>query len=112
MYCQDRLFQLIILLLQLIALRKIYFQDFQRYLKKKIITIYSGIHYKLINAKENDNLKKTLTPKSYYLYVGNLYPHKNVDLIIQAYLKNKVDKNLVICTKKDNFSDRLKKNYL
>jgi len=52
----------------------------------KIIPIYEGVSIDLMNASENIELKKSLT-SPYFLYVGNFYPHKNVDRLIEAFDK-------------------------
>ncbi len=50
----------------------------------KIIPIYEGVSVDLMNASENTELKKSLT-FPYFLYVGNFYPHKNVDKLLEAF---------------------------
>lgn len=52
-------------------------------------------------------------PKDYFLYVGNAYPHKNVERLIEAfqlYKKNGGVADLVLVGRHDYFYERLKKS--
>ncbi len=49
----------------------------------------------------------TKTP--YFLYVGNAYPHKNLEKLIEGFYKSKVDTNLILVGKDDFFYKRLEK---
>lgn len=53
---------------------------------KKIKPIYEGINYEMEHAKQNESLK-TQFKKPFFLYVGNFYPHKNVETLISAFKK-------------------------
>lgn len=44
--------------------------------------IYEGVNYELMENKKTDSNKKY---ENYFLYVGNFYPHKNVDRLIEAF---------------------------
>ena len=50
----------------------------------KIKTIYEGVNYEFFNAQENKQISNDL-PKNYFLYVGNFYPHKNVNALIDVF---------------------------
>lgn len=75
---------------------------------KMIITYEGGLDIKKINYKKNNY-------GSYILYVGNVYPHKNIESAILALKKLNWKKpealNLVIVGKKDFFQQRLR-NYI
>ncbi|MEY3471248.1 MAG: hypothetical protein RLZZ223_598 [Candidatus Parcubacteria bacterium] len=79
----------------------------------KIKMIYEGVdleRFNPLNAKEFEFDKYRITPKKYILYVGNVYPHKNIDRLInvfQTLRKNGIDENikLVLVGKKDYFFD-------
>ncbi len=45
--------------------------------------------------------------KPYLVYTGNLYPHKNIDIVLKA-LKNIPSVYLYICSKKNNFWEKTK----
>src|SRR4030043_2146073 len=48
-------------------------------------------------------------PKNYFLYVGNAYPHKNLERLIQAVSKlGFLDFKLILVGKEDYFYKRLK----
>lgn len=51
---------------------------------KKIVYIYEGVNYEIQNAKENISLKSKFK-KPFFLYVGNFYPHKNVETLLTAF---------------------------
>lgn len=72
----------------------------------KIESIYEGVDYRLILAKENTNLSKKFKG-NYFIYVGNFYPHKNVDSLIKAFTM--IDKNLklILIGPNDFFAQRM-----
>lgn len=57
-------------------------------------------------------------PKSYLLYVGNCYPHKNVDLLLEALNQSKEqgakskEIRLVLAGPRSIFADELKEKYI
>jgi glycosyltransferase involved in cell wall biosynthesis len=57
-----------------------------------------------------DKLDKlhTKKPKNYIIYTGNLYPHKNIDIIIKA-LKNIPNLKLKIICARNSFTKRIEK---
>ena len=55
-------------------------------ISNKIYPLYEGVSYELMAAKENTSLSKKY-PKPFYLYVGNFYPHKNIERLIEAFRK-------------------------
>jgi glycosyltransferase involved in cell wall biosynthesis len=71
--------------------------------KEKIIPIYEGINRQLESNKKP--LPKSY-PSSYLLYIGNFYPHKNIERLIAAYADVKTDIPLLLHGPKDYFSSR------
>jgi len=64
-----------------------------------------------VTRNENFNLKNLPITKPYILYVGNAYPHKNLDTLIKAWkvFSEKYDNNfqLVLVGKKNYFYQKL-----
>lgn len=72
----------------------------------KISFTYEGVDSKI--SKEKNNLKtleKYNIKKPYLLYVGNVYPHKNIENLIKAV--KIVQKRLVVVCARNVFRDRL-----
>jgi glycosyltransferase involved in cell wall biosynthesis len=72
----------------------------------KVVVTYEGIDDSL------EKKKATSAPqlKNYFLYVGNAYPHKNVEQLIDAFKsvsKDYPDVKLALVGKKNYFYDRL-----
>lgn len=69
--------------------------------KEKITVIYNGVDDKWKNIKN----KQSLHDKPYYVYVGNIKPHKNLHRLIEAYklVKNKIKQDLILIGKKEGF---------
>jgi glycosyltransferase involved in cell wall biosynthesis len=76
--------------------------------KTKIQAIYHGVHKHLLDQPENAELKTDYPPKSFFLYVGNVYPHKNIHSLIEAYHLGEISVPLIICTREDAFAKQLK----
>jgi len=87
--------------------------------KNKIKPIYEGIDYELMklevgSVKLEKNIKissyfKHLTSnfKPFIIYVGNFYPHKNLDRLIQAFSKVENEVKLILIGPDDYFSNHL-----
>jgi glycosyltransferase involved in cell wall biosynthesis len=84
---------------------------------KKIIVTYEGVGEKFAHsAKTNETTRRQILSlyrlnKPYLLYVGNLYPHKNIPLLIEAVkrARQKIPTlNLVIVCSRNVFWQRLK----
>lgn len=73
----------------------------------KIITTYEGVDANLKTAQENSRLKDKFK-KPFFLYVGNLYPHKNIERLIKVFQSIK-GFDLVLVGKKDYFAKRTKR---
>jgi len=92
--------------------------------ESKISVTYEGVDRKL--KMQNEKCKTTIKnskfieSKQYFLYVGNAYPHKNLERLLQAFLKLKTQNSklktttkslkLVLVGKSDYFYERLKKD--
>ena len=82
--------------------------------KNKIFVTYEACEDLPQNKTQNDAqiLQKYGIMKPYLLYVGNAYPHKNLEKLIEAFalvLNQKKELNLVLIGKEDYFYKRLKK---
>lgn len=74
--------------------------------------IYEGIDlekFNPLNAQPFDFSSFNLLPENYLLYVGNVYPHKNIDVLVKVFASLKkrptINSNLklVLVGKKDHF---------
>ena len=75
--------------------------------EEKIIPIYEGVSYRLMQTTENTELRHKFK-KPFYLYIGNFYPHKNVESLIEAFIKldrNNID--LILVGPDNYFADKL-----
>ena len=73
----------------------------------KIDYIYEGISHEFFQAKENPILHNELGGK-FFIYVGNFYPHKNVENLIKAFAQiKKSDHSLILIGPDDFFVARL-----
>jgi len=74
-------------------------------ISKKISAIYEGVNYQIIVSKENKELSKKFT--NFFIYVGNFYPHKNVESLIKAF--EKIDKKyqLILLGPDDYFANKI-----
>lgn len=87
----------------------------------KIIVIYEGVNKKLKVKSEKSKAqvkskKLNIKEKSYFLYVGNAYPHKNLEMLLKAFSLLKThhtphvahNAKLVLVGKEDYFYKKLK----
>jgi glycosyltransferase involved in cell wall biosynthesis len=85
--------------------------------KNKVTVIYEGADKTLLTAKRADLAKEYNIKKPYLFYIGSLYPHKNIDVVIRA-LREMKDKDikLVVATANNvfykRFLEKVKKNNL
>lgn len=73
-----------------------------------VIITYEGIDENISPGKK----EKVTVKKPYFLSVGNSYPHKNLDRLVEAFeimYKQSSDTHLIFVGKKDYFSERLEK---
>lgn len=86
--------------------------DHFRISPEKIIVTHEGVDRTLTVKRSGQNDQKRIIKDPYFLYVGNAYPHKNLDVLLEAY-KTFADHGprravkLVFVGKKDYFYDRL-----
>ncbi len=73
----------------------------------KTLAIAEGVNFELQEAEESKRLKKKVG-EDFFLYVGNFYPHKNVESLIQAYKLSEVKTTLVMTGPDNAFANRLK----
>ncbi len=73
----------------------------------KTQAIPEGVNFELQEAKETMRLKKD-AGEDYFLYVGNFYPHKNIESLIQAYKISGVQTPLIMTGPDNAFAKRLK----
>lgn len=85
--------------------------------KKEILNSYSINEAKIIvipegidpNFFHKSSRPKDKLPNKFMLYVGNAYPHKNLDSLIRAYenIQDKIEEDLVLVGRSDYFYKRL-----
>src|SRR3989344_2126859 len=67
--------------------------------------------YKVL-SRNKKNTKYIIHNTKYFLYVGNAYPHKNLDFLIDAFIEfkkeTKDDVKLILVGKDDFFYKRLR----
>jgi glycosyltransferase involved in cell wall biosynthesis len=71
----------------------------------KITVIYEGVDYKKMAVEASSSLEGVKQP--YFLYVGNFYPHKNVERLVEAFAQAKTDGDLILVGPQDFFSKRI-----
>lgn len=74
--------------------------------ENKIVVIHEGFDFAIKESKKEYHLLE----REYFLYVGNAYPHKNLDLLIKAFEKfvaNNSSYQLVLVGKSDYFYQKL-----
>lgn len=82
---------------------------------QKIKVIYEGVTKLEYNDAEVDFKKHLHLPmgtrinKKFVLYVGNAYPHKNLEFMVRAFKNFQQDCQLVLIGRKDYFYQRLEK---
>lgn len=69
----------------------------------KVYAIPEGIGYELRQANGIESKAKRHSGP-FYLYVGNFYPHKNVENLIRAYAKVRPPEKLILMGPRDHFS--------
>lgn len=89
-----------------------------RVVRKQLIDIYGrsvdakseavleGVSYQIRSVNENNELKNKYA--DFFIYVGNFYPHKNVENLIIAFRGTKISSKLLLIGPDDYFTQRLK----
>lgn len=75
--------------------------------KDKIEVIYEGVSYHLLEEKKEKQTKKEFPYKNFFLYVGNFYPHKNVENLIEAFSSFDKKYSFVLVGTNDFFTKRV-----
>ena len=79
---------------------------------EKVTVTYEGFD-PLLNSNNKHPLPKGLIQNKYFLYVGNAYPHKNIETIIEGFekfQKENSDFHLVLVGREDFYYKRLLKD--
>ena len=89
-------------------------ENYGKAIEKKIFVTYeSAEDYCMFSAKNaQEILQKYGIIKPYLIYVGNAYPHKNLERLVLAFaqvLQEKPELELVLVGKRDYFYERLHK---
>jgi len=79
---------------------------FGKNLSSKITVVSEGINKELIEEKENKQLRN-IFGNDFFIYVGNYYPHKNVERLIKAFSQINCREKLILIGPNDFFSKRL-----
>lgn len=77
----------------------------------KITVTYEAIDEKLERHQNTDSrLSTSKIPDKYFIVIGNAYPHKNLDILVDVYKANKSNKlfKVVIVGGEDYFLNKLK----
>ncbi|MDD3998639.1 MAG: glycosyltransferase family 1 protein [Candidatus Shapirobacteria bacterium] len=75
-----------------------------KYPPQKIIITYEAVDPNFLKLKD----QSTKAPKNYLIYTGNLYPHKNIGIILKALKKLPNLKLKIICAR-SLFSQKIEK---
>jgi len=71
----------------------------------KVAVISEGVGRDMVEAKENKDLLKKFS--NFFIYVGNFYPHKNVESLVKAFAIAANQAKLVLIGPDDFFGKRL-----
>ena len=74
---------------------------------QKIHVTYEGISESLSKIKVPTKGSRPY-PKSYYLFVGNFYPHKNIESLLHAFKEVRTTSQLVLAGPEDHFAQHIK----
>jgi len=82
---------------------------------QRVVVTYEGVSEEILNSKsqisnKSQNTKSEILNTRYFLYVGNAYPHKNLDRLLEAFSSLDSDISLILVGKEDYFYKRLKEN--
>jgi glycosyltransferase involved in cell wall biosynthesis len=79
----------------------------------KVVVTYEGVDEKIVSKNPKKTLEKYAVEGKYFIYVGNAYPHKNIERLIEATFQvNKAEKEkikLILVSSRDVFVKRLKR---
>jgi glycosyltransferase involved in cell wall biosynthesis len=80
-------------------------------LAERITVTYEAADEMVAPGTASVNLTAHGVTKPYFLYVGNAYPHKNLELLLEAFQKlreSKLESQLVLIGKSDYFYERVR----
>ena len=75
---------------------------------KKIAVTYEGVNEKIKSLELRVKNEKSIIKAPYLLYVGNAYPHKNLEALLQAFRQVATEAKLVLVGRDDFFYRRLR----
>jgi glycosyltransferase involved in cell wall biosynthesis len=75
---------------------------------EKVIVTYEGVDNNILNFPTSLRFRGASKIKNYFLYVGNAYPHKNLDRLLEALNLLSPDICLVMVGREDPFYKRIK----
>lgn len=78
-------------------------EEFGPRIEDKLYVTYEGVGTKLLNTEPSKKPFPHIS-KPFFLYVGNFYPHKNVEKLIEAFARLHEDVQLVLVGPEDHFS--------
>jgi glycosyltransferase involved in cell wall biosynthesis len=85
--------------------------DYFQIENNKVKTVYEGIDKVYFNRSKSNVKEKYNIKNDYFLHVGNVYPHKNVESAIDALItvnkKTSKNINIVISCSRNEFSKKL-----
>ncbi len=76
---------------------------------KRIVVTYEGVGNKFQIPISKFQIEKQIIKNPYFLYVGNAYPHKNLETLLRAYQGISAQAKLILVGKDDFFYQRTKK---
>lgn len=74
--------------------------------KTKIHPYYEGVDFEFTSVEENKKMAE-IGKNPFFLYVGNFYPHKNVERLIKAFAAVPEPYTLVLCGPEDYFAKHI-----
>lgn len=72
--------------------------------ESQVITTYEAVDPLFLTSTQEET--PSLNPQNYLIYTGNLYPHKNIDILLEALQKLPNIQLKIICAR-SYFSDKL-----
>ncbi len=91
------------------TVKKQIISEFGTRVENKIIPVYEGMDKALLTIKPDETIVKKHNLQNYFLYVGNFYPHKNVEILIKAFTQVSHNYSLVLAGPNDFFANKMKK---
>ncbi len=90
------------------AVKKELVSIYGKQIGRKIMPIHEGVSHSIVNGTTNPKMKNRFG--KFFLYVGNFYPHKNVDNLVAGFKMTKSDRRLLLVGPDDYFTSRLMRN--